>query len=86
MEKRKTDASDGSSRFRASSRIFRLNNEWYFSAREGDLGPFSSEDHAQKELDKFVKQIDPPKPDTIEITIDKPKHDPRVWDQFDLLN
>lgn len=86
MEKRKTDAEDGSSRFRASSRIFSVNDEWYFSTREGNHGPFASDNAAQKELDRFIGAIDPPEPEYIEITVEQPKNDPKVWDQYDLLN
>lgn len=86
MKKRKTDNEDGSSRFRASSRIFSANDEWYFSTREGDHGPFESETTAQKELNRFISEIDPPEPEYIEITVERPKNDPKVWDQYDLLN
>ncbi len=86
MDKRKTDNEGGPSRFRASSRIFSVNDGWYYSTREGDHGPFESETAAQKELNRFIGEIDPPEPEYIEITVEQPKNDPKVWDQYDLLN
>ena len=40
--------------FRSDKRIFHLNGDWYFSAREGDLGPFKSRGEAELEVRRFV--------------------------------
>lgn len=40
--------------FRSSDRVFRMNGEWYFTAREGEHGPFLSEAAADAELARFV--------------------------------
>jgi len=58
MDKRKSDADTAKvAHFRAGSRIFRLNDAWYFSAREGEHGPYVSEKEAAAELNNFLKQI-----------------------------
>ena len=89
--KRETDADKDATHFRASSRIFRLNNnEWYFSSREGDHGPFDSDQVAQRELETYIKLMATPtkaakpaprKPEESTSDVDK-----KVWDQFDRLN
>ena len=40
--------------FRAPERLFVINDDWYFAAREGDQGPYGSEADAQVELSRFV--------------------------------
>lgn len=41
--------------FRSSSRLFRLNGDWFFASREGDLGPFRTEQEAEVELARHVE-------------------------------
>ena len=39
-----------------SSRIFNMENDWYFSTREGsDIGPFGSRDEASDGLTDFLQ-------------------------------
>jgi Domain of unknown function (DUF6316) len=33
----------------SASRIFRLGGEWYFSTRDGDIGPFRTREQAKRE-------------------------------------
>jgi hypothetical protein len=40
--------------FRSRERLFTLNGQWYFSAREGDCGPFHSRKQALIEVDLFI--------------------------------
>ena len=42
--------------FRSSERLFRVNSDWYFAAREGDQGPFESQQRAEKELDRYIEE------------------------------
>ena len=42
--------------FRSSERLFRVNSAWYFSAREGDQGPFDSEETAARELQRYIEE------------------------------
>ena len=41
--------------FRSSERVFLLNGAWYFSAREGDQGPFASRERTVAELNRYLK-------------------------------
>ncbi|MDH3642970.1 MAG: DUF6316 family protein [Gammaproteobacteria bacterium] len=88
MKKRKTDKDDVA-HFRAGSRIFRLNNEWYFSSREGEHGPFESEEDAARELQAFVKLAgvadgSEPAYEMIEAP-ELRRADTKVWDKSDNL-
>ena len=98
-QKRATDSGGSAAVFRASSRIFRLNNAWYFSSREGEQGPFESESAAKKELETYIKLLVSPEVDGDSVpftTSDKPVAtqgqpaesdvDKQVWDKYDLLN
>jgi len=41
-----------------SSRIFHMNNQWYFNTREGvDIGPFHSRNEALTNLQDFLEFI-----------------------------
>lgn len=50
---RGTDTDQGKRYFRSSERVFRMNEAWYFAAREGDQGPFRSESEAHAEKKRF---------------------------------
>ena len=41
--------------FRSDTRIFMQDGAWFFSAREGDVGPFPSREHAIDEMSRYVK-------------------------------
>jgi hypothetical protein len=91
-DKRKTDTEpDNVAHFRAGSRIFRLNDEWYFSSREGEHGPFQTEQDAVMELETYVKLAGVPEAEEdspfelVEEPALKPT-DPKVWDRFDNFN
>lgn len=90
MTKRKTDGRDENvAHFRADSRIFRLNGDWYFSSREGEHGPWQSEREALRELETYVMLSGPPQDaDTIEFVKESPRKrpDPKVWDRLNDLN
>jgi hypothetical protein len=52
---RKNDPNDLKKRFfRSNDRIFQINGQWYFSAREGDIGPFRSRDQAKREARAYI--------------------------------
>ena len=89
MDKRKTDT-DNVAHFRAGSRIFRLNNEWYFSSREGEHGPYASEREAAMGLESYVRLASRPEepPEKFQL-VEEPelkRADPKVWDRFDNFN
>lgn len=51
---RKNDSDDTRRFFRTRERFFQVNGQWYFSAREGDIGPFRSRQQAHKEADAYI--------------------------------
>lgn len=51
---RKNDTNDQVKRFRAKDRFFQINGQWYFSAREGEIGPFRTRDQARREAEAFI--------------------------------
>jgi hypothetical protein len=58
MKCRSTDNGDNVTYFRAASRLFTLNNAWYFASREGDQGPFTTPTKAKEELSLFLDLSD----------------------------
>ncbi|MCP5178563.1 MAG: DUF6316 family protein [Pseudomonadales bacterium] len=42
--------------FRSDDRVFRQGDGWYYSAREGDRGPFANEHVARAELERFIQE------------------------------
>lgn len=88
MSKRRTDTDDVA-HFRAGSRIFRLNDEWYFSSREGEHGPWKTEQEAARELETYVKLAGLPQEEQAFELVEKPapkRADPKVWDRFNDFN
>lgn len=56
---RKTDSINQKRRFfRSNDRIFQANGQWYFAAREGDIGPFRTRDQARREAQAYIKARD----------------------------
>ena len=52
---RKNDPRDLKKKFfRTNDRFFQINGQWYFSAREGDIGPFRSREQARLEARAYV--------------------------------
>ena len=50
--RRRTDQKDKT--YFRSERLFCMNGQWYFCAREGDHGPYASRDAAERALKRFV--------------------------------
>ena len=55
-EHREDDAEEGKRYFRSSDRVFRQADGWYYSAREGDRGPYGTEEEARGELERFIQE------------------------------
>lgn len=54
---RRTDPEDTGKRyFRTQERLFAMNGQWYFSAREGDIGPFRTREGALREVARYVRE------------------------------
>jgi len=55
MEQRKNDPSSVKKRFfRAGDRFFQVNGQWFFAAREGDIGPFRNREQARREAEAYI--------------------------------
>ncbi len=56
MKRRKSDPSSAKKRFfRAGDRFFQVNGQWFFAAREGDIGPFRNHEQAKREAEAYIK-------------------------------
>ncbi len=51
------DDSQNRTYHRAGDRVFELSGGWWFSTREEDCGPYSSEEEAQAKLAEYVEQL-----------------------------
>ena len=54
---RRTDP-EGSTRryFRAQDRVFSQNGQWYFTTREGEMGPFRRRETALQEVTRYAQE------------------------------
>lgn len=53
---RKNDPNDLTrSFFRTNDRFFQVNGQWYFSAREGEIGPFRNREQARREAMAYIR-------------------------------
>lgn len=43
----------------SAARVFRLGGEWYFSTRDGDIGPFRTREQARREAQAHRAVLDP---------------------------
>ena len=53
---RRTDSEDTKRYFRTQERVICMNGQWYFTAREGDIGPFRTRDAAIREIARYVRE------------------------------
>ena len=51
---RRSDVESDKRYFRSETRVFNLNGLWHFATREGDQGPFSSRELAEKEAHRYA--------------------------------
>ena len=57
-QKRQSDPAPSGKFSRSESRLIHRDGRWYFSSREGDMGPFETEAEANEQLDAYVMLID----------------------------
>ena len=55
IEVRQED-SDKKCYFRSPERVFHMNGSWYFATREGEQGPYPSEQQAHVEILRFISE------------------------------
>ena len=42
--------------FRSQDRLFVMNGQWFYTTREGEVGPFRSRETALKEVQRYVQE------------------------------
>ena len=42
--------------FRSEQRVFRMNEAYYFASREGEQGPYDTQNRAERELERYVNE------------------------------
>ncbi len=57
-KKRQSDPDQTREYARTRPRVFDHGGDWYFSSREGDMGPFETQGEATEQLDAYVMLID----------------------------
>ena len=82
MDKRRQSDIDQDLEFkRSQSRTFNRDNYWYFSSREGDMGPYDTEAEALEEMEAYVGLIDLSEEDEGPVTPDLPEDEGLVLRQ-----
>lgn len=71
--KRQSDIDHSVDYDRSESRTFNRDNYWYFSSREGDMGPYDTEAEAIEEMEAYVALIDLREENESPVTPDLPE-------------
>lgn len=58
QQKRQSDREPVGEFVRSDCRVFQRGSDWFYSSREGDMGPYASEAEAVDELEGYVMLID----------------------------
>jgi hypothetical protein len=58
QKKRQSDLDQSTEYQRSQHRVFSRGSDWFFSSREGDMGPFETEGEAIEQLEAYVMLID----------------------------
>ena len=58
QKKRQSDLDQATEYQRSQHRVFSRGTDWFFSSREGDMGPFETEGEAIEQLEAYVMLID----------------------------
>lgn len=57
MDGRRDDDPGKNIRFFRSERLYRINSEWFFAAREGDMGPYTTEGAAERAILQYITEM-----------------------------
>lgn len=58
QQKRQSDQKPIGEFQRSERRVFKRGSDWFYSSREGDMGPYASEAEAMAELEGYLMLID----------------------------
>lgn len=72
QKRRQSDVDQSSAYPRTEQRVFSRENQWFFSSREGDMGPFESEAEAADQMEGYVMLIDLKEENESPVTPDLP--------------
>ena len=83
-DKRRDDV-DTKTHFRTAERFLKINDQWWFAAREGDQGPFPNRDDAERAAAIYAatQDIVPEEQERLEQEVKakkKRRGDPSIWD------
>jgi hypothetical protein len=69
-EKRQSDADQSLDFARVNTRTFTRDGNWFFSSREGDMGPYATESEALEQAGGYVMLVDLKEEDESPVTPD----------------
>ncbi len=58
QKKRQSDLDQSQEYERSRQRVYSRGSDWFFSSREGEMGPFETEGEAAEQLEAYVMLID----------------------------
>ena len=69
-EKRQSDADRSLDFPRANTRTFTRDGKWFFSSREGDMGPYDTQSEALEQATGYVMLVDLKEENELPVTPD----------------
>lgn len=72
QKKRQSDPDPVPKFQRSEQRVFSRGGDWFYSSREGDMGPYASEAEAEEQLEGYVMLIDLKEENEGPVTADLP--------------
>ena len=58
QKKRQSDLDQSREYERSQQRVFSRGSDWFFTSREGDMGPYDTQGEAAEQLEAYVMLID----------------------------
>lgn len=58
QKKRQSDVDQSSAYSRSEQRVFSRDGQWFYSSREGEMGPYPTEAEAAEQMEGYVMLID----------------------------
>ena len=58
QKKRQSDLDQSREYERSQQRVFSRGSDWFFTSREGDMGPYDTQGEAAEQLEAYVMLVD----------------------------
>jgi hypothetical protein len=58
QKKRQSDLDQSREYERSQRRVFSRGTDWFFTSREGDMGPYDTEGEAAEQMESYVMLVD----------------------------